>query len=85
MATACKGSRLTDGEIEGSGNFGKLLDTLVEKFYNVRVDVSKDGKWNNLQWPPTIMPCKNQDATPKGGTSLAEDEIPDDEDDSCPV
>jgi hypothetical protein len=75
MAAACKGTKLRDGEIEGKGAFGELLEELTEKYYMIRIDVSDNGKYNNLQWPPTILPCEDQTKDTRQ-TKLADDELP---------
>ena len=75
LAEQCKGKRLTDGEIEGPGSFGKLLEELVDKYYDVRVAVSKDAKWNNIGL--ILGPSKDQkEVTRKGQTTLEDDSLP---------
>ena len=94
MAAACKGKKLTPGEIEGSGAFGNLLETLVERYYDVRATHSDCGRYTNIAWPPTIIACPDQKPElRKGETGFEDDTIPekapgtpvgDIDDDSCP-
>ena len=74
LAKMFKGKNLTKGEIEGAGSFGDLLDTLVNKIYDVKIGVNEKGSWNTID--AVIGLSGSQKTAGEKAATLEEDEIP---------